>query len=184
MALDPMRHGPLQKHFEVQLTLRQHLCFHAHFTPTNASCLYQVQAGLSLLECRPNCRGELQSVAALHNAIQRFLAAWNDQRHPLSWSKGLTRSNQKFMSVTEYDLMDQLRVTWAWALEGQLAPPAVRVRVPTPNPGQHPLPALARHWRSRVWHPQALDQLELRAEILVAAADELASCRSVGGSHS
>jgi hypothetical protein len=49
-------------------------------------------------------RGVFQSVAALRNAIQRFLAAWNDQKHPFSWVKTpdqiLAKANRKVISVT------------------------------------------------------------------------------------
>jgi transposase len=92
------------KHPEVQLWLRHHRRFHLHFTPTSASWMNQVETWFSLLERKAIRRGVFQSVAALRNAIQRFLAAWNDQKHPFSWVKTpdqiLAKANRKVISVT------------------------------------------------------------------------------------
>ena len=89
---------------EVQAWLARHRRVQLHFTPTGSSWLNQVETWFSLLEHKAIRRGVFQSVAALRNAIQRFLAAWNDQKHPFSWVKTpdqiLAKANRKVISVT------------------------------------------------------------------------------------
>lgn len=61
--------------------------FHLHFTPTSASWLNQVETWFSLIQRRAIQRGVFSSVAALKQAIRRFLDGWNDHCHPFAWVK-------------------------------------------------------------------------------------------------
>ena len=47
----------------------------------------QVETWFSLLERKAIRRGVFHSVANLRTVIQRFLDAWNDQKHPFNWVK-------------------------------------------------------------------------------------------------
>jgi hypothetical protein len=58
-----------------------------HFTPTSASSVNQVETWFSLLQRRAIQRGVFSSVAALKQAIRRFLDGWNDHSHPFAWVK-------------------------------------------------------------------------------------------------
>jgi hypothetical protein len=44
----------------------------------------QVEIWFALLERQAMCRCVFHRVAALRTAIQRFLDAWNDHKHPLT----------------------------------------------------------------------------------------------------
>jgi hypothetical protein len=65
--------------------LRYHRRFHLHFTPTSTSCRNHVETWLSRLARKAVRRGVFHSDAALQTAIQRFLDAWNDREHPITW---------------------------------------------------------------------------------------------------
>ncbi len=92
------------KHPAVREWLRHHPRFQLHFTPTSASWMNQVETWFSLLERKAIRRGVFHSVAALRNAIPRFLDAWNDHKHPFSWVKTpeqiLSKAKQKPISGT------------------------------------------------------------------------------------
>lgn len=75
------------KHPEVVAWLERHPRFHLHFTPTSASWLNQVETWFSIVHRKAIHRGVFRSVAHLKDAIQRFLDAWNDAKHPFSWVK-------------------------------------------------------------------------------------------------
>jgi transposase len=75
------------KHLEVEQWLEHHKRVHLHFTPTSASWMNQVEIWFSLLHRRAIQRGVFKSVAALRQAIQRFLDAWNDRCRPFTWVK-------------------------------------------------------------------------------------------------
>jgi len=78
------------KHPEVQAWLAHHPRFHLHFTPTSSSWLNQVETWFSLVRRKAIHRGVFRSVAHLKDAIQRFLDAWNDRKHPFVWVKSAT----------------------------------------------------------------------------------------------
>ena len=90
------------KNIETQRWLERHPRFHLHFTPTSASWLNQVEGWFSLLSRRAIRRGVFRSVAQLVDAIQRFIQAWNANRHPFVWVKTadeiLTKANPKAIS--------------------------------------------------------------------------------------
>jgi transposase len=78
------------KHPEVQAWLAHHPRFHLHFTPTSSSWLNQVEPWFSLVHRKAIHRGVFRSVAHLKDAIQHFLDAWNDRKHPFVWVKSAT----------------------------------------------------------------------------------------------
>jgi transposase len=90
------------KHPEVQAWLAHHPRFHLHFTPTSSSWLNQVETWFSIIHRKAIRRGVFRSVAHLKDAIQRFLDAWNERKHPFVWVKTadqvLRRYNQKPIS--------------------------------------------------------------------------------------
>jgi transposase len=90
------------KHPEVQAWLARHPRFHPHFTPTSSSWLNQVETWFSIVHRAAIHRGVFRSVAHLKDAIQRFLDAWNERKHPFVWVKtadqALRRYNQKLIS--------------------------------------------------------------------------------------
>ena len=92
------------KHRAVQEWLRHHPRFHLHFTPTSISWMNQGEPWFSLLECKALRPGVFHSVAALRTAIQRFLDAWNERKHPFAWVKTaeqiLAQTNHQPISVT------------------------------------------------------------------------------------
>jgi transposase len=94
------------KHPEVQQWLRRHPRFHLHFTPTSASWMNQVECWFSILHRAAIRRGVFHNLAALRTAIQRFLDAWNDNRHPFTWVKSpeqiLAKANRQATSGSLY----------------------------------------------------------------------------------
>jgi transposase len=87
------------KNVLVNQWLSRHPRFHLHFTPTSSSWLNQVEGWFSLLSRRAIRRGVFRSVGQLIEAIQHFIAAWNNKRHPFVWVKTadqiLTKANPK-----------------------------------------------------------------------------------------
>ena len=75
------------KHPLVDVWLAERPRFRLHFTPTSASWMNQVETWFSLLQRRAIQRGVFSSVAALKQAIRRFLDGWNDHSHPFAWVK-------------------------------------------------------------------------------------------------
>ena len=91
---------------EIGKWLDKHRRIHLHFTPTGASWMNQVEVWFSILQRRAINRGVFRSVAALIDAIERFLAAWNDHKEPFVWVKSaeqiLAKANRQRSSVTAY----------------------------------------------------------------------------------
>jgi len=58
-----------------------------HFTPTSASWLNAVEGFFAKLTKRRLARGVFQSVDELKSAIDRFLAATNEDPRPFTWTK-------------------------------------------------------------------------------------------------
>jgi transposase len=92
------------KHPDVVAWLAQHRRFHFHFTPTSASWMNQVEIWFSILSRRAIERGVFRSVAALRDAITRFLDAWNNKKRPFVWVKSaeqiLARADRQHFMVT------------------------------------------------------------------------------------
>ncbi len=75
------------KHPVVRDWLDHHRRFHLHFTPTSASWMIQVETWFSIVHRKAVRRGVFRSVAHLKDAINRFLDAWNVNKHPFAWVK-------------------------------------------------------------------------------------------------
>lgn len=75
------------QHPAVQTWLARHRRVHLHFTPTSASWMNQVETWFSILSRKAIRRGVFKSVGALHDAIQRFIDAWNERSKPFKWVK-------------------------------------------------------------------------------------------------
>lgn len=92
------------KHPDVVAWLSERPRFHLHFTPTSASWMNQVEIWFSLLSRRAIQRGVFRSVAALRDAVMRFLSAWNDKKRPFIWVKSaeqiLARGDRQRFTVT------------------------------------------------------------------------------------
>ena len=81
------RHRRTHKHPEVRDWLAHHQRFHLHFTPTSASWMNRVETWFSVVHRKAVRRGVFRNVAHLKDAIERFLAAWNVNKHPFAWVK-------------------------------------------------------------------------------------------------
>jgi transposase len=67
--------------------LGAHPRFHMHFTPTYSSWLNQVERWFALLTDKKLRRGTHRSIYALEKDIRDWIAAWNDNPKPFSWTK-------------------------------------------------------------------------------------------------
>ncbi|MDQ6920803.1 MAG: IS630 family transposase [Candidatus Dormibacteraeota bacterium] len=72
---------------EVREWLAKHRRIHLHFTPTGSSWINQVETWFSILSRRAIRRGVFKTLGALIEAIESFLAAWNDAKKPFVWVK-------------------------------------------------------------------------------------------------
>ena len=75
------------KHPEVKEWLEKHPRYHLHFTPTSASWLNQIEICFSILTRRQIRRGIFNSVKDLVDAIERYIAAHNQDPTPFIWTK-------------------------------------------------------------------------------------------------
>jgi transposase len=67
--------------------LNAHPRFHMHHTPTYASWLNQVERWFALLTDKKLRRGTHRSIQALEKDIRDWIAAWNDNPKPFTWTK-------------------------------------------------------------------------------------------------
>jgi DDE superfamily endonuclease len=67
--------------------LARHPRFHVHFTPTGSSWVNQVERWFGLLTDKLIRRGVHTSVQALENDIKDWIATWNDNPRPFTWTK-------------------------------------------------------------------------------------------------
>jgi transposase len=72
---------------EIRTWLARHPRFHVHFTPTGSSWMNQVERWFGLLTDKLIRRGAHTSVHALENDIRDWIATWNDNPRPFSWTK-------------------------------------------------------------------------------------------------
>src|SRR6202012_3751064 len=72
---------------EVRAWLKRHPRFHVHFTPTGSSWMNQVERWFGLLTGKLIRRGARTSVQALENDIKAWIATWNDNPRPFTWTK-------------------------------------------------------------------------------------------------
>jgi transposase len=75
------------KHPEVKRWLAENPRFHMHFTPTSSSWLNLVERWFGLITNEAIRRGSFDSVAQLERAINAYLAVWNDEAKPFTWTK-------------------------------------------------------------------------------------------------
>jgi putative transposase len=74
------------KHPKVKAWLAQRPRFHIHFTPTYASWLNQVERWFALITERAIRRGSFSSVKQLIARIEQFVAAYNKNTAPFTWT--------------------------------------------------------------------------------------------------
>ena len=72
---------------EIKTWLARHPRFHVHFTPTGSSWMNQVERWFGLLTDKLIRRGVHTSVQALENDIRDWIATWNDNPRPFTWTK-------------------------------------------------------------------------------------------------
>jgi transposase len=72
---------------EIKTWLARHPRFHVHFTPTGSSWMNQVERWFALLTDKLIRRGVHTSVQALENDIKAWIATWNDNPRPFTWTK-------------------------------------------------------------------------------------------------
>lgn len=91
---------------EVQAWLKRHKRFVPHFVPTSSSWLNLVERWFGELTEKAVRRGAFGSVADLVQAIEAFLAAWNENPQPFVWTaklediiKKIERARAKLESI-------------------------------------------------------------------------------------
>ena len=72
---------------EIRAWLARHPRFRVHFTPTGSSWMNQVERWFGLLTAKLIRRGVHTSVRALENDIKAWIATWNDNPRPFTWTK-------------------------------------------------------------------------------------------------
>jgi transposase len=72
---------------EIRTWLARHPRFRVHFTPTGSSWMNQVERWFGLLTDKLIRRGVHTSVPALENDIRDWIATWNDNPRPFTWTK-------------------------------------------------------------------------------------------------
>jgi transposase len=72
---------------EIRTWLARHPRFRVHFTPTGSSWMNQVERWFGLLTDKLIRRGVHTSVQALENDIRQWIATWNDNPRPFTWTK-------------------------------------------------------------------------------------------------
>jgi transposase len=74
------------KHPRVKAWLKRHPRYVCHFVPTSSSWLNLVERWFGELTSKRIRRGSFGSVEDLKNAIDEFLAAWNEKPRPFVWT--------------------------------------------------------------------------------------------------
>jgi len=72
---------------EIRTWLARRPRFHVHFTPTGSSWMNQVERWFGLLTDKLIRRGVHTSVQALENDIRAWIATWNTNPRPFTWTK-------------------------------------------------------------------------------------------------
>ena len=72
---------------EIRTWLARHPRFHVHFTPAGSSWMNQVERWFGLLTGKLIRRGVHTSVQALEDDIRDWIATWNENSRPFSWTK-------------------------------------------------------------------------------------------------
>jgi len=74
--------------------LARHKDVHLHFTPTHASWLNQIECWFSILSRRALRGASFTSPQQVREAIDRFIAAYNENATPFEWTKRNVRNVQ------------------------------------------------------------------------------------------
>jgi transposase len=74
------------KHPKVNAWLKKHPRFHVHFTPTSGSWLNMVERFFRSITVDRLRRGVFRSVAELTQAIEQYIASYNDNPKPFVWT--------------------------------------------------------------------------------------------------
>ena len=72
---------------EIRTWLARHPRLHVHVTPTGSSWMNQVERWFGLRTDKLIRRGVHTSVQALENDIRDWIATWNDNSRPFTWTK-------------------------------------------------------------------------------------------------
>jgi transposase len=72
---------------EIRTWLARRPRFHVHFTPTGSSWMNQVERWFGLLTDKLIRRGVHTSVQALEHDIKDWIATWNENPRPFTWTK-------------------------------------------------------------------------------------------------
>jgi transposase len=84
---------------EIKTWLGHHPRFHVHFTPTGSSWMNQVERWFGLLTDKLIRRGVHTSVQALENDIKDWIATWNTNPRPFTWTKS---ADEILSSLADY----------------------------------------------------------------------------------
>jgi len=79
-------HYGTHKHAHVRTWLQRHPRFACHFVPTSSSWLHLVERWFGELTSKRIRRDSFGSVPELKQAIDEFLAAWNEKPKPFVWT--------------------------------------------------------------------------------------------------
>jgi transposase len=71
----------------IKTWLATHHRFHMHFTPTYSSWLNQVERWFGLLTDKKLRRSAHRSIQALERDIREWIAQWNTNPRPFTWTK-------------------------------------------------------------------------------------------------
>ena len=86
----------------VRAWLVTHPRFAMHFTPVHCSWMNQVEQWFSILRRKRLAAPNFADLAALENAVLRFIAEWNEIAHPFKWtSKSFEKVLAKVASSSE-----------------------------------------------------------------------------------
>ncbi len=71
---------------QVDKWLASHQNFQFHFTPAGSSWLNQVEIWFGIITRQAIRRGTFSSVRVLTQAINKYIASWNEDSVPFEWS--------------------------------------------------------------------------------------------------
>jgi len=72
----------------------RHPNVHFHYTPTHASWLNQIECWFSILSRQALQGASFTSVVQLRQAIDNFVASYNETATPFEWTKHVFKSGQ------------------------------------------------------------------------------------------
>ncbi len=81
--------------------LARHKNVHLHFTPTHASWLNQIECWFSILSRRALRGASFTSPLQVREAIDRFIAAYNENAVPFEWTKRDVRNVHPWLSYPD-----------------------------------------------------------------------------------